>query len=412
MKIAILGGGLTGLVAAHVLSRENDITVYESQPFLGGCLSSYHIDRYWIERYYHHCFSNDQNLFSLLEELRLSDKLKWHSGSTGYFSHDTIYPLTTPFQILKWPELSLFDKARLAWLTLHAKKTDLKTLDDISAETYILEHLGPHIYSSFFEPLLKSKFGKNRSRVSAAWLISRIAIRSDRGVHGEHLGYLDGGFHQIIEGLEGSIHKNGGVINLSSPVNTIIREGSTWKIAENNYDAVISTIPPQELGRLAGLSVPDIPYQGAACMTLGIERDVCKGIYWINMKDECPYGAVIAHTNFIPRDQYGEDIVYLASYFSGVPPARLDQNMKDDFCNRFGIAKEEIHWSRMAIDPWAGPVYTTGYRGQIPGYEKHGIFMAGMFSEDNYPERSMEGSITAGYRVAECVRRLHTNDRA
>ena len=46
-------------------------------------------------------------------------------------------------------------------------------------ETYILEHLGPRIYSSFFEPLLRSKFGKNRSNVSAAWLISRIAIRSN-----------------------------------------------------------------------------------------------------------------------------------------------------------------------------------------------------------------------------------------
>ncbi|MFA5331498.1 MAG: NAD(P)/FAD-dependent oxidoreductase [Methanoregula sp.] len=404
MKIGILGGGLTGLVAAHVLSRDNDVQVYERQPVLGGCLSSYHIDKYWIERYYHHCFSNDHAFFSLLQEIGLSDKLEWHSGSTGYFSRNTIYPLTTPLQILKWPELSLMDKARLAWLTLHAKKTDLETLDDISAETYILDHLGSRIYSEFFEPLLKSKFGKNRSKVSAAWLISRIAIRSDRGVHGEHLGYMNGGFHQVIEELEKSIQKNGGLINLTSPVTSIVRETDTWWINNDRFDAIISTIPPQELGILAGIPLPEIPYQGAACMTLGLEKDVCDGIYWINMKDECPYGAVVAHTNFVPRSRYGEDIVYLASYFSGIPPTRLDQNMKDDFCKRFGIAKDDIHWSRMAIDPWAGPVYTTGYRARIPHYEEQGIFMAGMFSEENYPERSMEGSVRAGYKLAECVR--------
>ena len=175
---------------------------------------------------------------------------------TGYYSRDTIYPLTTPPQILRWPELSLIDKAKLAWLTLHAKKIDLLSLDDIPAETYILDHLGPRIYSSFFEPLLKSKFGKNRNKVSAAWLISRIAIRSNRGVSGEHLGYLNGGFHQIIDSLERSIMSKGGKINLQTPVTSISRKDGCWEINGENVDAVLSTIPPQELGNITGLVMP------------------------------------------------------------------------------------------------------------------------------------------------------------
>ena len=139
-------------------------------------------------------------------------------------------------------------------------------------------------------------------------------------------------------------------------------------------------------------------------MTMGIERDVCKGIYWINMKSEGPYGAVVAHTNFIPPERYGEHIVYLASYFTGTVSPRLDQKMREDFCSRFGLSENEIHWSRMTIDPWAGPIYTTGYRSLIPEYEKHGIYLAGMFSGENYPERSMEGSVRAGFRIARCIR--------
>jgi len=403
MKIGILGGGLSGLVAGHVLAKDHEVVLFEKMPFLGGCLSSYHIDNYWIERFYHHCFSGDKQLFSLLRDLGLWDRLLWHKGSTGYYSNNSLYPLTTPMEILRWPELSLPEKAKLALLTLRAKKTDLAPLDDISAETYIVEHLGPRIYSAFFEPLLKSKFGKNRSNVSAAWLISRIAIRSDRGVAGEHLGYLDGGFHQIIDALERSILEKGGTLHLQTPVTSLTKKNGGLAINDETVDKVISTMPLSELGRLTGLPFPEIPYQGAACMTLGIERDVTNGIYWTNMKDECPYGAVVSHTNFIPVERYGENIVYLASYFSGTVPARLDQRMQDDFCSRFGLDASEIHWSRMAVDPWAGPVYVTGYRSLIPTYEKHGIYLAGMFSRENYPERSMEGSVRAGNHVADCI---------
>jgi protoporphyrinogen oxidase len=135
-------------------------------------------------------------------------------------------------------------------------------------------------------------------------------------------------------------------------------------------------------------------------MTLGIDRDVTGGVYWLNMKDPAPYGAIISHTNFIPPERYGERILYLASYFQGKMDPALPHRMVDDFCSRFGVPPESIRWRRMAVEPFAGPVYVTGYRRLIPGYEEKGLFLAGMFSPPNYPERSMEGSITAGAEVA------------
>ena len=35
-KIAIIGGGISGLTAAYFLSSENDISLYESKSMLGG----------------------------------------------------------------------------------------------------------------------------------------------------------------------------------------------------------------------------------------------------------------------------------------------------------------------------------------------------------------------------------------
>jgi protoporphyrinogen oxidase len=372
-------------------------------PYLGGCLSSYDVNGYWIERYYHHCFSGDNHLFALLRELGLSEHLEWRTGTTGYYSGGIIYPLNTPMDILRYPYLSLLDKARLAFLTLTAKNADLSLLDNVPAERYIIDHLGRDVYSSFFEPLLKSKFGDRRKEVSAAWLFSRIAIRSDRGVSGERLGYVNGGFHRIIDALETNIEKKGGTIRTQCPVSSISREKGSWCVNDSRFDAVISTIPPQELEKAGGPVMPSIPYQGAACITLAIDRDVTRGIYWLNMKDSAPYGAVVSHTNFIPVERYGEHLVYLASYFSGTVPAHIDKTMIGDFCTRFSIPRNDIRWYRLAIDLWAGPVYTTGYKKLVLAYENHGLLMAGMFSMTNYPERSMEGSIRAGIEVAACI---------
>jgi protoporphyrinogen oxidase len=411
MRICIIGGGLTGLVAAHVLAGDHEVHLIEKMPYLGGCLSSYTVNDYWIERYYHHCFSGDNHLGALLRDLGLFESLEWRTGTTGYYSGGTVYPLNTPLEILRYPELSLIDKAKLAGLTLTAKYADISSLDAVPAERYIIDHLGRNIYSSFFEPLLKSKFGDRRSDVSAAWLFSRIAIRSDRGVAGERLGYLNGGFHRIIDALENAVEKKQGTIHTQCPVLSISREGDGWRVNDTRFDAVISTIPPVELQKAGGPVIPPVPYQGAACVTLAIDRDVTNGIYWLNMKDRAPYGAVVSHTNFIPVDRYGEHLVYLASYFSGTVPAHIDKTMINDFCSRFSVASHEIRWHRMAVDPWAGPVYTTGYKALVPPYENQGLFMAGMFSMTNYPERSMEGSIRAGTEVAACIQKRDSCDR-
>jgi protoporphyrinogen oxidase len=403
MRACIVGGGLTGLVAAHALAGTHEVDLFESRSRLGGCLSSYEINGYSIEQYYHHCFSSDTHFFSLLKELHLSDSLEWLKGTTGYYVDGTIHPLNTPYQILKYPCLSLLDKAKLAYLTLRAKSMQGGDLDTIPAEEFIRKSLGDSIYSSFFEPLLNSKFGENKKNVSAAWLISRIAIRSNRGPTGERLGYLKGGFHQLIDALERSVKKKNGRVFLQSPVTSVLRVNGSWDVNGTRYDTVISTIPPQEFKRLGGPEVHPIPYQGAACMTIGLSRGVTGGIYWVNMKDPAPYGAVISHTDFVPKERYGEHIIYLASYFGGALPQNLDRQMLLDFCRRFSVMEKEIHWTRMAVNPFAGPVYTLGYRSLIPQYAQDGLFMAGMFSLPNYPERSMEGAVRAGYEVAARV---------
>lgn len=403
MKICIIGGGLTGLISALNLARSHQVDLFEQRPITGGCLGSYQIDDYWLEEYYHHCFTGDARLLALIETLQIADRLEWLKGSTGYYVDGIIHPLTSPIEILRYPHLTFAEKVRLGLLTLRSRGLDASALDEITAEDYILNTLGSGIYTSFFEPLLKSKFGDRRSEVSAAWLISRIAIRSDRGAGGERLGYLRGGFQHLVARLQKEVERLSASVMLDSQVKEIRRDTSGWFVDGESYDAIISTLPPQATAEIAGIDIASIPYQGAACMALALDRDVTDGIYWLNMKDTAPYGAVVSHTNFAPLEWYGEHIVYLASYFTGRLPDGFEQAMLTDFCNRFSLSADEVHWHRLAVDPYAGPIYTTGLRNRLPDYEEHGLFLAGMFSPPNYPERSMNGSIIAGEEVARRV---------
>jgi protoporphyrinogen oxidase len=209
----------------------------------------------------------------------------------------------------------------------------------------------------------------------------------------------------LVDALSDAVGKDC-TIRLYDPVTRIARESGEWRVNGQRYDAIISTIPPQALIHAGGPDLPPLPYQGAACLALGIDQQVTNGIYWLNMKDPGPYGAVITHTNFVPAERYGEHIVYLASYFTGELPVRADTVMRDHFCRTFGVPESSIHWERMAVEPLAGPVFTTGYRKLIPAYQARGFYWAGMFSPSNYPERSMEGSIAAGYAVAGELERI------
>jgi len=408
LRIGIIGGGLAGLVSGYSLAGDHEVVIFEQGSELGGLLSSYRKSQYSIERFYHHFFSGDATFMNLLDELCLTDDIIWLSGSTGSYVNGNIYPLTSPFEIIRYPFLSLLDKFKLGVFTKQASRIDLAQLDAITARDYVESRLGERIYHSFFEPLLKSKFGQNADLVSAAWLISRVAIRSDRGVSGEHLGYINGGFSVFIDRLSSIARERGCQIREENPVTSVVQITSSsktgWEINGEFFDVVIGTVSPRILQGLGVPGIPLIPYQGAACLTLALSRDVTKGIYWLNITDPAPYGAVVSHTNFAPLEWYGEHIVYLASYFSGEPDPAIQEKMLSDFCTKFSVDPGEIRWSRITIDSEAGPLYLTGYRDHLTNPTVPGLYLAGMFSPENYPERSIEGSVRAARRVVEGIR--------
>lgn len=426
MKTIIIGGGLAGLAAAYRLAGRDEITIIEKEPEPGGMASSYAVNSsntktgtYHIEKYYHHIFASDMELISLIEELGLGSRLEWLRGTTGYFFNGKIYPMNTPLQIMR--ALPLLDVVRLTWLVLKAKSIKDRTpFDEITAKQWILDTAGESVYNNFFFPLLSSKFGDNKEKVSAAWLLGRVQIRSNRGAKGERLGYMRGGFYALIEAMAEKLKEKGCKIIKGSVYRIDVVNGAVKGVVVDgkriDCDRVISTVSPHSLekiidSKLSGIDT-DINYQGTACVLFGLREKVMDDIYWLNIKGDVLFGAVIEHTNFIPGSDYGEHLMYVTSYFQN-PESVLWKKSNDEVAELYlkGLEKlfpgfrKNVKWWRLRRDLDTAPVYETGYGKKVLPYKTKikGLYLAGMFSEANYPERSMNGSIVAGFKCAEAV---------
>ena len=230
----------------------------------------------------------------------------------------------------------------------------------------------------------------------------------------------------MIEALAKDIVAHGGRILQNKAVTEIVIEDNTVQgvVANGDFipcDAVISTVEPKVLdtltkGKLGALhkTLRSIRYQGTACALIGLDRGLMKdGNYWLNIKADVPFGAVIEHTNFMPFKDYGEQLVYVTSYFQDENDAlwlKKEEEVLDSYLKGLekmfpSFSRADIHWAKLFRRMDTAPVYEQGYLQKVlpfaPG--PSGLYLAGMFSSTNYPERSMNGSVKAGFESANTL---------
>lgn len=168
------------------------------------------------------------------------------------------------------------------------------------------------------------------------------------------------------------------------------------------------------LNKIIGIPLrTEIKYQGTACALFALKERLMDGIYWLNIKADVPFGAVIEHTNFAPFDDYGEHLVYVTSYFQSLNNP-LWKMSEEEVITLYlsGLKKlfpsfdeRTIKWWKLTRDIDTAPIFETGFKNKVLPYKTKikGLYLAGMFSPPNYPERSMNGSIKAGFECAEEV---------
>ena len=430
--IGIVGGGLAGLAAAYRLQQAGEaVRVFEASEAVGGLAATYETSGDRIEAFYHHLSKSEETIVELAAELGVDDRLEWRYGSDAYYVDGVVHPMNKPWEILAYPHLSLYDKFRLGMLVLDIDVRGgvpsfdtyerLEDFEDVPVKQFILEHTSRGCFESFFLPLLRAKFGDRWEEVSAAWLLGRIKFRGERDIlKGEVLGDFDGGFATLLDALVEAVGREN--ITTGARVTDLTLDGGVSAMtvetadgeAAHAVDGAVVAAMPNVLEDLTGYEC-DIDFQGTVCSVISVDEPLTD-TYWLNIAEEVPFGALIEHTNFVPPERYGgEHLLYAVSYIqspeeelwqmddSGVEAAWLDgiESLFPDF------DRESVNWIRTARNPRTAPIYERGYLDLVVPYDlgdsAPGVYYAGMASRAQYPERSLDGAIEAGYAAADAM---------
>lgn len=417
----IIGGGFSGLSAALEFARNGtQVTLLESDNELGGLAGSFDIGDTSLEKFYHHWFTNDYYITGLVRELGCEENILPRATKTGMYYRDQYYRLSSPLDVLRFNPLSLFNRIRLGLLVLQARRVhDWKSLEELSAEEWLIKLAGQEVYKVVWEPLLKGKFGPFSSDVSAVWFWNKLKLRGgSRGPKGaEVLAYYKGGFAALAQRLADEIKSYGGRIVTSCPVTGITSEsnsitGVTTPHGHISANRVIATTALPIVADLLNGHVSSeyldqlrtIRYLSNVCLVLQLDRSL-SDTYWLNVNDPgFPYVGIIEHTNFEPTSTYnGSHIIYLSKYLPADDPM---YNMDNDQLLQFSIPHIQRMFPYFKPDwiqnyhVWKArhsqPIVTKNYSRLIPSEDTplkgfHICSMAQIYPEDrgtNYAIRN------------------------
>jgi protoporphyrinogen oxidase len=328
MRIAIIGAGFGGMVAAYDLKKAgHEVTIFETANYVGGLASGFK-EPHWnwsVEKFYHHWFQSDHHMLGLIKELGWEDKVMFPRPLTVMYHKGNFYPFDSILRALLFPGLGFgLDKIRFGFVGLFLRLTNnWRALEKVTADAWMMKWAGKNVYEKMWKPLLVGKFGPFYRDVNMAWMWARIKARTTR------LGTFEGGFQNFANLFAEKLREMGVEIKLGAKVESVKREqAQLWIQADGqsvSFDKVLVTTSPNLMAKLS----PDLPEgylkgllelksMGAVVMVLSLKHQLSKeGYYWFNLPKESgfPMLALVEHTNFVSKEHFGGDqLVYAGDY--------------------------------------------------------------------------------------------------
>ncbi len=414
MKVAIIGGGFTGLAAAmYLIDRGVEVEVWEANDRLGGLAKSFEVEEWdWnLEKYYHHVFANDRKIIDL------SHKVGWpvffNRPVTNVWADGKEEQLDSPISLLSYSGLSWWQRIRmgagLASLKVIFCKELGQKLDQYKTSQILPKLIGKKACQKVWEPLLIAKFGKYADEVNMAWFWARVVKRTSK------LGYFEGGFGKLAEKIGDYIESKGGAIRLNKKVEKVEREGKKFVVNDEEFDKVLLTVPSGLVNNIVGekvIDLPEINYLWGQTLVLEMKKSFIES-YWLNILERnWPFLVAVEHTKFIDKEKYGDShVLYLGNYLEE-DNEKLDME-KGELLELFwpylkkinpSFEKNWIKRSWKFQSPYAQPVFPVNYSEEILDIKTKmdGVYMASM--SQVYPwDRGTNFAVDIGERAAELI---------
>ncbi|QDS98362.1 Protoporphyrinogen oxidase [Adhaeretor mobilis] len=288
MRIAVVGGGISGLVAALEVQQqlpEAELHLYEASPRLGGALNTLHAGDFLIEQGADSFITKTPAALDLCRELGLEDRLiptnEQHRRAL-IVHRGQLVPVPAGFVLMRannlesikqTPILSDQGRQRLLEEELVPRHPDADDPDhDESVASFARRRLGQEAYERLVQPLMAGIYVADAQKLSlratmpdfleaervhgslAASVKVEAAANSDEkqasGARYRAFLTLPGGMSELIDALQAALPADG--IHLGSGVIGIEQsDQGRWKLivdrAEDtaNFDGIVLTTPAQ-----------------------------------------------------------------------------------------------------------------------------------------------------------------------
>ncbi len=423
-KAVVLGGGLSGLMAASTLSENGLKTILlEKDETLGGLASSYLIDGKYIPKTYHHVMYGDSTTLKTIHDLGLESNLYWRKLKVGFYSQGKSYDFSSPLSILKFKPLSLWGRIKFGLLVFKARqKVDWQDLEGVSVENYCKTAAGKEAYK-LINYIVQAKFAEPSDNVSAAWLMSRFGHES-KSVS-DRFGYLKGGVEKIVKGLTKRCTNKGGAAKTGAKVTSIIlKAGEVNKVEymekgktrETRTDTVISTLPmPMLLKVVDGLpqeyrkSLENIKYKSSLCAAIALSEKISP-FYWLNVMDldEYPFVGVFEHGHLNTELKY-PSLMFIVKYLNSTDEfwQKPDQKIVEEYLSHLSDIfdcdiRKKLLWWRLHRAKYSTPLFIPDYGKYMPESKSpvKGLYIGGI--SRTYPrDRYMGTALQTGMEAAQ-----------
>ena len=451
MKVAILGGGFTGMTAAYYLAKKgHEVKLLEKEKVLGGLAVGFKQPNWdwYLERAYHHLLDSEDDILNFAKEIGFADiifkETKTSSlyevlrhpelvsesdfmgipeqvrddpakGGTDY----RIFPLDSPQDLLRFPLLSYPEKIRAGIVLAFLKFSPFLTLyEKHTAQEFLKKTQGKRVWEVLWQELFRKKFGKYAENVVATFIWARIKKRAKK------LGYIRGGFQTLINQIENQLINLGVKVLTDYEIKTIEKIYEGFKInGSEKFDTVISTLPTIIMVKLTQSVLPQdylhrffkLKYMHAVVLILETEKKILDKTYWLNIcvdYEKLPLMFVGQHTNFIDKKYYGvKHIAYVGWYVEREDPL-LKMNAKEvlNFCLPY-LKKIAPNYSLLATNyflfhgPFAQPIFDKDFIKNKPNFitPVKNFFIANL--DMTYPyDRGTNYAVKLGKDVSDLIK--------
>lgn len=456
-RIIVVGGGISGLAAAHRLIEVNqeralglEVVLLEASQRLGGCIATERVGDFLVEAGPDSFIIEKPWALRLCERLGLTSRListRATQQNVYVVRKGSLEPLPQGFYLLAptrlWPliQTPLFSwrgKLRMALeLVLPHGKSD----GDESLASFVRRRFGAEVLERVAQPLIGGIYAADPERLSlratmprllemeqtrrsviwAMWLEQKRRSQNSKVGSGARWSLfltLAGGMQELVEALARKLPQD--ALCLRTKTIGLERNAATkkWRVASEDgekleADGVILAIPAYAAGALVASLTPElarelqaIPYASAATISLAFRQadvpDRLNGFGFVVPAIESR--TIIACT--FSSVKYGgrapEGYVLLRAFVGGaLQPALFNQDdpmmeksVREELTSLLGIRAAPL-FTRIYRRPCSMAQYHVGHQERVRRIERH---------VSNFGGLALAGNAYHGVGIADCIR--------